>query len=102
MGRAQIANAIRAAVVVTLLAPGCAMQPGPNASSLDNNDGATLSTSVQAAECGNCNYWFCYVYYTPCIDGACQGSGAGCTPDTEQSDCAFLACEIVENCCPEQ
>ena len=81
---------------------GCGTQtPQDVNASVDEN--AVSQVTQEMGDCNDsCGYWFCEVQYTPCVDGRCQGSGNCCTPENEQSDCAFLACSWVGVCCPAQ
>lgn len=90
------------AALLLFSASGCGTQSVQdiNASSDEN---AVGQVTQDLGDCNDsCGYWFCEPYYTACVDGRCQGSGNCCTPENEQSDCAFLSCSWVGVCCPAQ
>lgn len=102
MNFARARGATLAAALCLLTISSCGVQTAQdvNASAGEN---AVSQVTQDLGDCNDsCGYWFCEAVYTPCVDGRCQGSGNCCTPENEQSDCAFLACNWVGVCCPAQ
>ena len=91
-----------AAALLLCSAFGCVTQSvqDTNASTDEN---AVGQVTQGLGDCNDsCGYWLCEPTYSLCVDGRCQGSGNCCTAETQESDCAYMTCNYVGVCCPEQ